>query len=351
MPSFLDLWNNIRARGTSVPRFARVAEDHVLTSIRGPDPIMPNRHYFGIVVDELFIANSRRWQNEYDPMVLAVTEFTHACRGIVLPFVIGPKLLGNNASLVPQGMLYRQTRVAGVHPFRGGRIISTVVLCELRRQDHARQLLKFVEAVATAVPFAGELSTYTKYAGSILDGIDTLLGLGETNPIVGIRQEFDHDLGDPIRPSFFALIDGPEDRFPLTRLWVRDGSLLIGDSRDKLTEVRDASYALFSTRGAAELSDMDVLPVHSAAESVIQLAASPDGADWQRAKAELVVLLRELLTSPDLTHEQASQYHTQVTQQALEAHARATSINNLSAEAVSPLDNELRNSVRLLDLP
>jgi hypothetical protein len=83
----------------------------------------------------------------------------------------------------------------------------------------------------------------------------------------------------------------------------------------------------------------------------IGLAASPDNADWQRAKAELLVLLRELLTSPDLTREQALQYHGRIVQQAQEAHARATSIKFLSVDAASPLQSDLRSAVKLLDLP
>jgi hypothetical protein len=126
---------------------------------------------------------------------------------------------------------------------------------------------------------------------------------------------------------------------------------MIGNQADQLTNLRDASYVLFSVRSAAELSDLGSLPLHNTAGDVIKLAASPDNADWQRAKAELVVLLRELLTSPDLTRDQALQYHNQVIHQAQEAHARATSINTLSVEAVSALDSELRKAVHILDLP
>ena len=46
-------------------------------------------------------------------MVLAITEFVYGGKHVTLPFLIGPKLLGDNATAVPQGMLYRRTRVAG----------------------------------------------------------------------------------------------------------------------------------------------------------------------------------------------------------------------------------------------
>ena len=142
--------------------------------------------------------------------------------------------------------------------------------------------------MATAIPFAAELGTYAKYGDLLLDGIDALMGLGETTPIVGIRQEFDHDLGDPDPTIFFdALIDGAEDHFPVTRLWVHEGSLMIGEHANQLRNFRDASYVLFSIRSAIELSYLDSLPLHGTADSIIKLAASPDNADWQRAKAGL----------------------------------------------------------------
>jgi hypothetical protein len=284
-------------------------------------------------------------------VVLAITEFVYGIKAVTLPFIVGPKLLGDNASKLPQGMLYKRTRVAGIHPFRGGRVVSTMVLCKVRRSDYARQLLKFVESVATTIPFGAEVGTYTRYAGSLLDGIDAMFGVGETEPLAGIRQEFDHDLGNPIRPSYFALIDGAEDKYPVDRLWVRDGGLLIGETVDSLQPLRDTNYVLFSIRGAETLTDVDTLPLQTSVVSAIELAASPDEADWKRAKAELVVLLQQLLTSPDLTRIQALQYHQNIVEQALEARRRASSVGTLSANVELESQSDLRKAAALLDLP
>ena len=205
--------------------------------------------------------------------------------------------------------------------------------------------------MATTVPFAAELSTYARYSDSLLDVVDVLLGIGETTPLVGIRQEFDHDLGSPIHPAYFALVDGPEAEYPVDRLWVRDGALMIGERRDQLRPLRETSYVLFSTRGADELSDVDTLPVHSIASTVIDLAATRDESDWKRAKAELVVLLRTLLSSPDLTRDQALRYHESVVHQAKDAHERARSIGTLKADPEPAVLDELRRAAAILHLP
>jgi hypothetical protein len=126
---------------------------------------------------------------------------------------------------------------------------------------------------------------------------------------------------------------------------------MTGDRAEELQPLRDVSYVLFSTRGAVELSDLDRLPQHATVDEVINLAASPDEADWKRTKAELVVLLRQLLTSPDLTREQAISYHENIVEQAKEAHKRATTIRTLGGQPDSLVSDELRHATKLLDLP
>ncbi|MGO7044074.1 hypothetical protein ACCT07_36430 [Rhizobium johnstonii] len=350
MDAVLSLWKKIEARQTVPPRFAEILPERILSPLPGPNPIVLKKHYFAIVVEELFLAKSRKWQNEYDPMVLAVTEFSYDGGTKVLPYVIGPKLIGENSSSVPQGMLYRQARVAGIHPFRGGKITSTVVLCQSKRDDYARRFVKFVESVASAIPFASELATYTKYANSLLDGVDALFDLAQTSPLVGIRQEFDYDLGQPLKPSYYVLINGPEQEFPREELWVRNGNLLIGTNSENLIELRNTDYVLFSTRTAESVSDLDQLSFHSRVKAINNMAASQDDADWQRAKAELVTLLRELLNSPDLTREQAIQYHSEIVRNAVDARDHAKKLGHLSSDARQDIQDELRNSVKILDL-
>src|SRR6266498_3053578 len=70
MPSVGEIWERIRHR-PNVPRaFAEIPAGHVLMKLPGPQSILPNRHYFGIVVDELFLADARQWRKTYDPMIL-----------------------------------------------------------------------------------------------------------------------------------------------------------------------------------------------------------------------------------------------------------------------------------------
>jgi hypothetical protein len=168
--------------------------------------------------------------------------------------------------------------------------------------------------------------------------------MDDTTPLVGVRQEFDHDLGNPIHQGYFALIDGTEDEFPHSRLWVREGALLVGNEPADLKPMRNASYVLFSTRGTSLLTELSMLPFYERVKTVIDLASTGDVVDWKRAKAELLVLFRELLSSADLTRKQALQYHDEVVQQARDAHRRASLIGTLSADSETPEQDELRRA-------
>ena len=351
MPSLQEIWDKIRHMKAVVPASCIVDPRQVLAPPNSILSIIPQKHYFGIIVDELYLADARQWYSEYDPLVLAITEFKRAGEAVTLPFVVGPELLKKLAAKAPQEMLYRETRVAGVHPFRGGIVTSTICLCQVRRKDYARQLLRVVESVSGAIPFATDLGTYTKLATSLLDGVDTLFDVGETTPLVGIRQEFDHDLGNPIRPGFYVLIDGPEGEYPPEKFWVKNSSLLYGTQEETLEPFRMASYVLFSIRGAEEITDLELIAQHKIAQSIIGLSASTEPADWKRAKAELLVLLRELLTSPDLTRDQAFSYHEKIVQEAKMAHERASTVGTLSAEPQTATRDALRDATAILDLP
>jgi hypothetical protein len=347
------IWERIRHR-PNVPRaYVEIPAGQVLTKLPQPNAVQPNKNYFAVIVDELFLADARQWRKTYDPMVLAITEFTHAGKDTTLPFVVGPTLLGNipgtKVRAVPEGMLYRGTGVAGLHPFRGGKVTSTMVLCQVQRNDHARDVLKVVESVAGAVPFGHELGTYTKLTGTLLDGMDTLLGLQETMPLVGVRKEFPYDLGEAVRNAYYALIDGPEQDYPMSQLWVRDGGLLKGPDEKRLKAVRTASYVLFSTRVAPTTSDVTKLPQAAVAESLVKRAVSKDDRDWKSVKSELLVLYRDLLTAPALTRDQAKAWYKEIETEVVEAHQAAAAILNLGPEETAVRD-ELRDAVSILDL-
>ena len=142
------------------------------------------------MINEMFLVNAREWWNEYDPMVLVVSEFTYDGKRVVVPFVVGPSLVEANLKEVPKGLSITDTVVAGLHPYTGGKLAITVVLARIKRSPHAKGLLHFVEGIASAFPLGAALQPHLKIAGALIDGVDTLLSMNDTELVVSHRWEY-----------------------------------------------------------------------------------------------------------------------------------------------------------------
>ena len=130
----------------------------------------PNEHYFQVRVNEMYLTHSRKWFSVYDPMVFVVSQFIYDKRVETVPFIVGPTMMKEYGKQMPHGMIFSDTRVAGLHPYQGGRLSLMVVLYKIECQNYAQELLQTVESVATVLDFSTVLSTYVKLASVVLDG-------------------------------------------------------------------------------------------------------------------------------------------------------------------------------------
>src|SRR5262249_23437968 len=159
------LWNTISNQIISSPRHTpsaiTIPTDHVDQAASLGGTFLPNQHYFQVRINELFLTNAREWFSTIDPMVFIVSEFLYDRQEQEVPCIVGPGMMQKYAQRlekVPQGMLFRDTRVAGVHPYRGGRLSLTVVLCQTESKNYARELLKVVETASSALDFSTALT-------------------------------------------------------------------------------------------------------------------------------------------------------------------------------------------------
>ncbi|MCZ6652182.1 MAG: hypothetical protein O7D91_04060 [Planctomycetota bacterium] len=315
--------------------------------------IRPNEHYFAVRVNELFLTNSREWLRTYDPMVFVLTEFTYGSEHKKVPFLVGPSLLKDLENL-PQGMIFRNTRVAGLHPYRGGRFVHTVVLSRIKRGDFARDLLGLVEKVSGSLDFSSALGTYTKLSGVLLDGFEKILGLSDTEPLVGFRGEFDPGFEERFVPGYFALIDAQASDVDHDSLWVVDGALHYGPSEAELVPYRDTDFVLYSIGGTSRRTDDSVLPFYPLFEQVIRSASKPGEDDWKRAKANMLTLYEALILSADLTHGQAEKLADDYVERMKTARNRAETFGRLEVAAgqasVSGVEEKVAKAITILDL-
>ncbi len=359
MPTLLErtakLWDKAQHSAAQLP--ARIAIPYSQTDKSAGEPFQPDRYYFQVRVNEMYLQYGREWFSTYLPLVMFTSEFTYNRQRESVPFVVGPELVEKNGTKLPDNsMVFTNTRVAGLHPYRGGRLTVTAVLYRSKRTDYIRNLLRVVENAANLLDFSTSLGVYTKIASVVLDGLEALFDVGDTDPIMGWRQEFDPDAGDALLPGYFALINKPETAVDAAKLWVKDNQLCYGDSLSAAKPYRDADYVLFSLAQTDERSDVEMLPFQSLWDRVEQAALEPSDDHWKSAKANMLSLFQTLTASPDLTARHAKKLADDYKTRMIEAHQRAVEFSELPSftemgEGIDPaIEETLNEAVSILDL-
>ncbi|MDB5378378.1 MAG: hypothetical protein JWR00_2824 [Rubritepida sp.] len=308
--------------------------------------------YFTLRVNELHLAQGRELWATYDPMVMIASTFIHGTERITVPFVVGPSLLKEHATVgVPHGVLVQDTTVAGPYPNRGGSISIGIVLYRVKRDDYARKLLQVVEGVSAAIGPAADMAVLSKVGGPMIDGLEALLGLGATVPVAGHRIEYDTMMQGGLRSWYAALIDAPHVDTKSLRV---DRGRLTRAEGDGWQPVRDADYVLYSLSGHPRREDERTLPFYALYQRAVRDAASGTDEAWKAAKATLAECWQQMAVSPDLTPGQAGALIDGYRTDLLAARDRARKLSELSghpAEVSAPREAaRLATASVLLDL-
>lgn len=269
-------------------------------------PFEAGKHYFVVRLNEMFLAQEREWASKYDPLVTVVSEFIYNGAEVSVPTAIGPSVLAKGGTATPVGrMAFTDTRVAGIHPYQGGRLTLTVILYKVQQSNHAKDLLDLVGIGAKALDFASALTPYLKVAGTLLNGIESMLRLDGTQPVIGQRIERDQDAGGGIQPGYHALIDLPLSGVNEKKFWVKKNQLCFGDTLATALPFEGADFMLYSILRDELRSDLELLPFRADWARVKREAQTSVADAWTNAKINLATLIQVVRESPDLTADQA----------------------------------------------
>ena len=320
------------------------------------EAFVSNEHYFQVRMNEMFLATSRKWFVDYHPMVFVVSQFNYGF-GIdsktEVPFVVGPSMLEKYKMPIPGGTVFSDTKVAGLHPYRGGSINLSVFLYQVSEKDYARQLLQFTESAASVLDFSTTLSIYLKVAGVVLDGVESLLGLTGTIPVVGWSQGMDPDANDVLEPCYFALINQPESDVDPDSFWVRNNRLLKGSTLAGAKPFREADYILYSLVQTKDRSDIAQMSFYDLYQQMRINAGSSNRSDYKLAQITMSMLKQRLILSPDLTEPQSEKLQKKYTDEMVRKHEEAIATTQRGAESEQALDElqrKLRETIKILDL-
>ncbi len=262
------------------------------------------KYYFQVRINELFLKDKRTWYKEFAPMVFVVSQYTYDGKEETVPFVVGPQIMEKFGKSLPNDMIFLNTRVAGLHPYRGGQITLSIILYEYKVGDYSEKILRTLENTANIFSFATAFNTYIKIASVLFEGVESLLGLQDVNPLIGLRIQMDEDSAD-LKSGYFALINKPEGSINENQLWVKNNQLLYGNSLVEAKPYRDADYTLYSILHDEDRGDLTALSFYPLWQHVKKEAAIP-GEDAEKSTiANMVSLNQAILISPDLTEKHA----------------------------------------------
>lgn len=309
--SFSSFWQKIAGSPARLPsRLAIRTENTDQQKFLG-SPFVRHKHYFTVVVNEMFLTQKRQWFSEFTPAVMACSEFLYDGKKQAVPFLVGPAMMQGKMERLPAGFVFQNTTVAGQHPYLGGEFAVSIVLARLKTNDYLRKILKILESTSATYMggFGKMVSQYSKVADIVLDGFDDLLGNEDLQPVLGQRLAF-QGINEDFSPGYYAIIDLPEKELQAEKFFVKRNQLLHGKDAATASPFRDADYVLYSILSSSTRNDTDALPFHqefSALQELISDMQEIGPTEKTLLNGRLFSLQALIRSSPDLIRPQAGE--------------------------------------------
>jgi len=309
--------------------------------------IKRNAMYFSVCINEMRLKNNAQWLSIYDPLVVVVVEFGYGEKRVAIPSVIGPQMLARHIkSGAPlYGTVLSNVRVTGPHPFLGGGVDISVQFYRVQRANYANSMLKIVESLSRAAG-AGQLAAIAETGATLLQGLESLIGLEETIYLAGQRISLSNSPLEPLKAQSFALIVPPLPPAD-TRLKAKQGKLYVATGDTGAEAYQDSDFVLFSVDGAERREDENVLPFYQLKRDA--MVALADGEDsLKRAKALLLTAYQQMRKSDDVTKAECDRFFDEWVEEFNAEEARLQRMATLSTAlrkkdgAVPQLDAAMR---------
>lgn len=260
--------------------------------------LVAEEYYLRIWLREMCLRNDRLWFTTRLPIVHSVTVLRYGDQTQELPAIAGKSSLDVTQAKLSNS-IQLSTALTGLLPFRGG---SVSVDCGLSSAEASDMLDTFTNVVST---FASQLAqpqiaATVQMAAAVVDGVQGLLGAGKSEPKLYYRNTFAAGGGaDALRSGFVFLSAHAEGSIPREQVFVRDGRILMGASRDAAKPPEPHDYMLIEMAAVRERDDWAKL---TAIDAPFQeaIAAQLEG-DPERAKQRFNQARIAAFRSPDLT--------------------------------------------------
>lgn len=221
-------------------------------------PVAADEHYFRISVAQMFLQKKSTAFQEFYPAVHSVVRCTFAGQSVELPNVADPtKLLQQDGK---GDWIARNFTLLPLMPFKGGEVRVVAGLYAVKGENRLKEFIGVLGGFAglLAVP---QLSAVLAVAQPLAAGIQALFGggggmhLGYQNTFVGKGSS----TGNVLQEGYIALIRLQSDSSLAKRLFVINGELHEGASRDALVPFERADFMLLRIEVRTERDDWNEL--------------------------------------------------------------------------------------------
>jgi hypothetical protein len=304
-----DLFKRLAESPATLPHFIHIPNENTDDPAGLAGLFEPQQHYFTVRVNEMFLLESRKWFKEIEPMVVCLSSYIYGEQEIDNPFIVGKSLIENKMQNVAEGIVFNDTRIAGIHPYSGGRLIICIALCQSVVKDYLADTLEFIEKIAGVFSenITALIGNYSKIAHLVIGGIDKLFDSKTVQPLFGFRQEFDRDAHDRFAPGYYVMIDKSSKTWKPENFFVKENRLCFGDDALTAKPFRQDEYVLVSITRSDTRTDIKLLPVWQSYKKILdELKVNEISQDQKdKIKGMLRILNIEMKQSPDLTQPHA----------------------------------------------
>jgi uncharacterized protein YeeX (DUF496 family) len=305
-----EIWNKVATSGSYRPARIAIKPENTKNSLYHEEPFERHKHYFEVVVNEMYLTYERKWFKTYDPIVFVTSGFLYKGEMVEIPFLVGPQMLKNKMGSEVKGMIFENTLVAGLHPYRGGNFIINIVLGRMVTNNYLKKVISILEDASGTYPgaFAKSIEPYLKVSKVIIKGLEDLFDSADIEPLIGHSNSFLTSSNNGFRPGFFALINKDESDVKPDEFFVIDKKLHQGKNLDTAKPFREDDYVLYSIVSSNERNDIELLPFYdqfTSLQKIITDMGVQIGDDEKNIlNGKLFSLIDTVRMSPDVVREQ-----------------------------------------------
>lgn len=303
MPSLLDLLDKIWSTPNRQMAWGRIPANHLIGT-KAPTAFTSNNDYVVVKLASMFLKDSRVLWLKLSPLVHATVTLSGRTAPHTETAVIGPTTFGDLAAAPTDRSVILNQRLAGPAVWRGGDLNVAAGLFAVPKDEAATTLLNTVGQLAgLAMP---GVSQGVQIAQVVKTGVEGLIGLGGTKPVLGVKDS----LGDPstaptgteAAPAVLAGIAAAASQVNFQTLWVREGRLYEGNSANALNIYEGHDHLLVTIERGAARQDWRGLPSLTPHEAAFDTILRTDNLPRNDAEARLNTVFTSF--DGDLTNEE-----------------------------------------------